>query len=295
VWGSVLWTLFPIIPIIDLYHPLFPGNEDNDDTPLPITDDSANYILVMSSGIFFVVGSLFFVRSFYEPKFEAFFAQYGGCCLVNFGTDEQAAAWFFLIGTIPALPIVLVYIYFDPYSFFNWFSLVCTILLVIGTYLFVLAVYPEMKEKTNQFFPDCVISVVGKDSELVYHMQNDWIVGCWVFFYGTLITTIWAAFFFVAKLYSRNYYECYVFFTTFIDCIIFVIGSMYFVAGSYPMTDKTIDEALADSDEDKPEGVTRSASFSANTSKVVGVVDAVQGDALADVFSPVVADDIDGP
>lgn len=89
VWGSVIWFLFPIIPIIDIYHPLFPSNEDNDDVPLPMAENIANFILVMLSGVLFTIGSLFFVRSFWEPKLESFFENLGGCCLEHFGTDEQ--------------------------------------------------------------------------------------------------------------------------------------------------------------------------------------------------------------
>jgi hypothetical protein len=63
-------------------------------------------------------------------------------------------------------------------------------------------------------------------------------------------------------------------FVRFFDCVIFTVGSMYFVSGSYPMTDKTIDDALADSEAPKEENKN---------------VDA-HSEALVDVFSPVLAD-----
>lgn len=69
VWGSVLWMLFPIVPLIDLYYPLFPSNEDADDTPLPLVENDANYGLLILSGLLFTIGSLFFVRCFSEPRF----------------------------------------------------------------------------------------------------------------------------------------------------------------------------------------------------------------------------------
>jgi len=71
-----------------LYYPIFPSNEDADDTPLPIAESDANYALVILSGLCFTIGSLFFVRTFLEPQPTPFFAHIEGFLKEHVDSDE---------------------------------------------------------------------------------------------------------------------------------------------------------------------------------------------------------------
>ena len=72
--------------------------------------------------------------------------------------------------------------------------------------------------------------------------------------FRSLIGAVCAGIMFVMKWYARDYFEMYAFFITFVDCMLFTVGSAYYVAGSYPIGNDTIDEALGASDEkDKKE------------------------------------------
>lgn len=256
VWGSLMWMLFPILPLIDLYYPLFPANEDADDTPLPIAESDANYALVMLSGLLFTIGSIFFVRCFWEPSPEPYFTYLQGSWLhEHVESDELVGAWFFFLGSIPALPFSIIYIVFEPESFENWGTLFISLIVVVGTYLFVLACYPSIRDcEGSQVCPQYMAYCFGKDHPILYHVQNNWIAGCWLFYWGSVIGAVAAAIIFVMKWYARNYFEMYTFFITFVDSLLFGIGSAYYVAGSYPMNNKAIDEALSDAeDKDKLE------------------------------------------
>lgn len=230
----------------------------------------------------FTVGSLFFVRCFLEPRVESFFHGFGGCWEEHFESDELIAAWFFFFGSIPAIPIAIIYLISDPYAVENWGTFALSIMLVIGTYLFVLACYPTYKHnKDHQVCTVLMKWCFGKDANIIYHSQNNWLCGCWIFYWSSLISAIAAGIIFVMKLYARNYYEMYVFSITFLDCLIFTIGSAYFVSGSYPMNNKAIDDALSG---DEAENGVKVESVDQSVVAVLGA------EGNTDVFNPVRAD-----
>jgi hypothetical protein len=66
------------------------------------------------------------------------------------------------------------------------------------------------------------------------HLRNDWLGGSWFFLwacqFGTFVTFI----IFIATLLEQNTLLIFVFGTSLIESVAFMIGSAYFVAGSYP-------------------------------------------------------------
>ena len=110
------------------------------------------------------------------------------------------------------------------------------ILSAIGCFLFVLACYPLAKgEQRYQYSPAFFSSFCGADSFIHVHVQNDWLTGTWLFYYASLCAVIGSAVMFVVKLYARDMQEIYIWFFSLIDSTLFLIGSAYFVAGSYPV------------------------------------------------------------
>ncbi len=75
-------------------------------------------------------------------------------------------------------------------------------------------------------------SVLGEKHWLLRHVANDWLASCWVFLYGGLLSTLlcYLALFFQ----TENDRQLYVWITSFVNSSMFLIGSAYFVAGSYP-------------------------------------------------------------
>ncbi len=74
--------------------------------------------------------------------------------------------------------------------------------------------------------------MLGENHWILRHVTNDWLASCWVFFYGGLLSTVlcYLALFFQ----TENDRQLYVWITGFINSAMFLIGSAYFVAGSYP-------------------------------------------------------------
>jgi len=134
VLGSVIATLIPIVPLVDLFYPFWKS------TPrLPILSDAATFGLLIASGFFFTIGSLAFVRATEEPPLQPLFANVS----VHLETDELLAAWLFLIATIPYPIFMAVYIHFNPHVLFYWGVLFASLLFVVATYFFVLTCYPS--------------------------------------------------------------------------------------------------------------------------------------------------------
>ena len=71
------------------------------------------------------------------------------------------------------------------------------------------------------------------------HCVNDWLLGTWIIFWGTLFATIGFVLYSLYGIYD-NYNHILLFqdWTATLDCLFFLIGSAYFVAGSYPSDDE---------------------------------------------------------
>lgn len=133
VWGSLGSAIFALVPLIQQYETFYHQHDDL----LPAVDFKLTWALLIFSGFFFTLGSLAFVRAFEEPPKTPLFHWYK-----HLQTDELLGAWLFLIGTIPAVPYILVYYLIDP-TFTYLGALSSSALLVLGTLCFVLACYPS--------------------------------------------------------------------------------------------------------------------------------------------------------
>lgn len=153
----------------------------------------------------------------------------------------------FLFGTIPFVPFMAVYVYYNPDVLVYWGSLVASVIFVIACYLFVLACYPTEEIRQSVVIPQISKMLCGEKCWIQKHLANDWLAGTWIFFYGTLVVCIGAIYLliFTMRTNENNYLEIFDWATTTIDSIIFLIGSAYFCAGSYPQevrTDHRIDD-----------------------------------------------------
>ena len=170
VWGSLGTALFAIVPLVQLYLPFYKQHDDF----LPATDFQVTWALIIFSGVFFMLGSLAFVRAFGEPPQQPLFYWFR-----HFQSDELLGAWLFLFGTMPAVPYTLVYFLINP-SFTYLGALSSSGIFVIGTILFVVACYPSDKKHNNFLLPLC-IRCCGPQMWVVKHLANDWLAGSCVF------------------------------------------------------------------------------------------------------------------
>jgi hypothetical protein len=133
VWGSIGSALFAVVPLVQKYESFYQQHDDL----LPAVDFELTWALLIFSGIAYTIGSLAFVRAFEEPAQRPLFHWFR-----HFQTDELLGAWFFLAGTLPAIPYTLVFFMINP-SFPYFASFLAAVVFVAGTVLFVLAGYPK--------------------------------------------------------------------------------------------------------------------------------------------------------
>lgn len=176
VWGSLVATLIPIVPVVELFYPFWPQSESS----LPLLQDAATFVLLIFSGVFFTLGSLAFVRAFEDPPLKPLFSN------EHLATDELLGAWLFLIATIPFVPFVSLYVYYNVHVLVYWGSLVASIIFVLATYIFVQSCYP-MERSREQSIPALAALIFGPKCWILKHVCNDWLASCWLFFYGTVL------------------------------------------------------------------------------------------------------------
>ena len=226
VLGSVVATLIPIVPLVDLFYPFWKST-----ARLPILSDAATFGLLIASGFFFTIGSLAFVRATEEPPLPPLFANVS----VHLETDELLAAWLFLIATIPYPIFMALYIHFNPNVLFYWGVLFASCLFVVATYFFVLTCYPSNEVRNLQIAPQLSRCLFGDHCWINKHLSNDWLASTWIFFYATLLMAVGSLWMLVLEVYDGgSKLEIFDWAMSTIDAIIFLIGSAYFCAGSYP-------------------------------------------------------------
>lgn len=198
VVGSILATIIPIVPLADLFFPFWTKN----DSSLPLLEDVETFCLLIASGFFFTLGSLAFVRATEEPPLKPLFTNY------HLATDELLAAWLFLFATIPFVPFMAVYVYYNADMLVYWGCLAASVIFVVATYFFVLACYPT-DEVRDQIIPYVAKVICGEKCWMMKHISNDWLAAMWIFFYGTLLMCIGSLAMLIMTIPDNNHLEIF--------------------------------------------------------------------------------------
>ena len=97
---------------------------------------------------------------------------------------------------------------------------------------FVYCCYPT--SYTEPFFYPILVKCIGNRSFLEIHCCNDWLVTTWLFFFASLLWFIGSVFMLIYQYCkNQNGKEIYLYISSIFDSILFLIGSMYYIAGSY--------------------------------------------------------------
>lgn len=238
VIGSFFTVFFPMFIII--------GNHDANFRALGYDDDVLtenaydwSWTLMMISGVFFTLGSIAFLRAVHDPPMKPFFD--GHPVLGHhFGTDELLGSWNFVFACVPFVPYAFIYWNSDPSDPLVICMVVCAVLAVIGSTIFLINCYPSDDEAKPFILPLLLCCNFGhcccSERLIDKHLQNDWLAGTWIILWTTIFGTIVTFFAFCYKMYEGTLLAKFSVGCTFVDCALFLIGSLYFVAGSYPET-----------------------------------------------------------
>lgn len=134
VWGSLLSAFIAVVPLVDLSITIFHVPVE---TSLKAFDESATWVLLIISSIFFTVGSYVFVRAFESPPKPPLFTW------KHFSTDELLAAWLYLFAMSPYIPYAMFYINVNRHKYVYWGAFFASCFFVVASAFFVYTCYPS--------------------------------------------------------------------------------------------------------------------------------------------------------
>jgi len=225
--------IIPIIPLVALYEDLWPTHE-----VYYAQKYTTVYSLIVVIGIFYSIGSYFFLRVFMEPVVQPLI----NCCpsLAMFSTDEMIGSWCFFLGTAPSIPVVAIYVYEEPHSYTFGVALAVACFATVSMAVFVYMVIPKNGEvhpvePTHLLdrFKNCWCNL----QFLNRHLENDWLIAAWCFYVFSLFSVIISIGKLGDSILTHEERGIYDWSTGLVNCLMFTIGSAYFVAGSYPYHD----------------------------------------------------------
>ena len=230
VFGSFGGMASAVLPLIQQYETFYKQHDDL----LPGVDFTLTWSLLIFSGFWFTVGSWAFVRAFEEPPRKAVFSTFK-----HLRTDELLGAWCFMLGTAPAVPYTLVYFLIDPtFTFLG--ALAGSGVFVLGSVVFVMASYPTnqttahgTKKRKNYVLP-LALKMFGARIWVVKHLQNDWLAGTWFLLWANVFFTIFSFILLFSACETGNPEQIFLWLSSAVNSFFFLIGSLYFVSGSYP-------------------------------------------------------------
>ena len=113
-WGSVVAILIPIMPLIALYLGWWPDATDSTGAVLmPKTPHAIGYGLIVLAGLWYAAGSYIFIECFRDDS-NSRKPSTMNCSHCLFRNDELIAIWCFIIGTVPFIPCMFLYVYYNP-------------------------------------------------------------------------------------------------------------------------------------------------------------------------------------
>jgi hypothetical protein len=179
--------LIPAMPLISIYLPEHSRFWPTSDAfVISHEDHTAVYVLLIASGLLFTLGSLLLVRCFLEPEPEPLFSCY------LFVNDEVLASWIFFVATVITVPICVVYYHYFPYSLYYYGAIIVCAAASLVMLLFTYAVYPlsdggKPKSLVAPLLHRCCC---GPTSKIYKHVENDWLLICWLFVYGSILGVV---------------------------------------------------------------------------------------------------------
>lgn len=233
--GSILFFISSLIILINSYNNML----GKDDTILSLQFYRVSWLLMIICAIFSILGSMAFIRAVHtDPPMRPLFPEY-----YHIQSDELLGSWLFLLAVVPMIPYTLLYI-ISSYNFMYVVTLPIVLFILLGSYLFVRACYPSSPsekpmEPLLKPIIDKIPSFLIKKKWRDNHLKNDWLIGTWLIFIGTLIATIGCFFlFFASVIFLWSGVEIFLYGTTLLENIAFLLGSAYFVTGSYEDDDE---------------------------------------------------------
>lgn len=225
VYGSVLCIIIPCFPLIAFYEHLWETAELEEELGklyittnavkmcithyltcgclgIPEVDHVACYSLLIFMGVLYTIGSYAFLRAVETPPVPPLFTWR------HFGSDELFGMWCFFWGTVPAIPLMGIYVAYNPESGAFSLALILSIVFTFLAYLAVLACYPKEEEKgfieekmswiyvmcpclrNKEYISPLLLMCIPPSSCLHKHVATDWLIVSWGLLVGCIFSNI---------------------------------------------------------------------------------------------------------
>ena len=106
------------------------------------------------------------------------------------------------------------------------------VLSVIASGVFVVACYQDHGDDEPKVKP-LLIKIFGETRWIMRHCMNDWLAALWMSYYASLICMFLSLGMLFIHIRNENDRQAYIYLTGAINAAFFVIGSVYYLAGSY--------------------------------------------------------------
>ena len=182
---------------------------------------------LFAMGVFFTIGSLIFIRPFLDSPRPPL-------CPRLFKTDEILAASMFFVASLPAPFYAASFVAAEIKSAMNWSMLLCAILFVIISGVFLYYAYKDSTTLETNYIRDFIIRWIGNRPFVEKHFHNDLIVALWICFWGCIISSIGAILYLLFQLiFKGGSKEIYLIVIGSFDMLLFGLGFAYFLSSSY--------------------------------------------------------------
>jgi hypothetical protein len=237
-WGSLLTVFIPIMPLISLYENWWPEAkaDDGEESIMPVRDHVAAYAMLAFAGVLYTIGSYIFIRVFKEnPPPPIFNFKHRLFC-----NDELIASWLFLIGTLPFIPIMGLYVYYNPDNGGFMLAFLLCIFANLAFFIFIIVTAPASIDHHEHVHIISFISPIirkmmclRENSIWHKHLANDWLLTCWLMVWGCGMAVFASILLLIYEGSEHSKRGIFDWATGAFDCLLFMIGSMYWTAGSY--------------------------------------------------------------
>ena len=234
VWASAFSSVINFFPLLNIFlapsQRLWPITYSG---YLSTSTQCACYVMLIGCGVLFTFASLLLVRVFDTPPPPPLFRSYM--------RDDLLSSWCFFAGTLPTIPItVLNAVYVPEYVAYVYnVSIAAAVLGTVAMLAVTVMLYPGMKTK-DYVAPRlrACLRVCSNHPHVQRHAQTDWLVACWAFLLVSFLGFVGCLAALVNYCSKHNRRGIYDFITASVDLLLIVIGSLYFVAGSYDVEDQ---------------------------------------------------------
>ncbi|KAJ1634860.1 hypothetical protein T492DRAFT_1133343 [Pavlovales sp. CCMP2436] len=142
----------------------------------------------------------------------------------------------------PWFPYCALFLVARRSSYLYWAMLTAGIIAVAATGIFVAVCYPAQSKTTHAH--RILLAIFGDWNWIHKHCETDWLFATWMIFVATYIAT---GGFVAYTIYEGVSGHCgaaclFLNISSSVDCFIFLVGSVYFVAGSYSEETSTLAE-----------------------------------------------------